>query len=233
MNKITQLLIAICLIFGMAACSSSSTATSAVSSPLSGLVASNTLSSKLGAGLLMLEGTGQAVTAEQAANLLPLWQAYRNLSASSSSSQGEIQALYSQIQESLTSEQLAAIQQVELSQANLASLMQKFSVQSAPSGARSQASTTSSSTSNSASGGGAGAAPADMGGGSPPADMAMGGDMSGGMGGDMSGAVVQSASTTTQQASSSTSGKSTSTSQNSNTLFVEAVIQVLTQRAQS
>jgi hypothetical protein len=229
MNKITQILIAICLIVGLTACGSSSSATNTASSPLSGLTSSNTLSNKLGAGLLLLEDTSQAVTAEQAAALLPLWQAYRGLSASSSSSQGEIQALYSQIQESLTNEQLDAIEQVELSQATLASLKEKYNVRTGPSAARSQASTTSSSTSSNA----AGAAPADMGAGGPPSDMGMGGDMGGGMGGDMSGAAAQTAGTTTQQASSFPSVKNTTTSQDTNTLFVEALIEILSQRAQS
>lgn len=66
-------------------------------------------SMKLPAGTLMLEGTPNAVTPEQAKELLPLWQMLRALQGSSTASQVETQAVLDQIQAAMTPEQLAAI----------------------------------------------------------------------------------------------------------------------------
>ena len=49
-------------------------------------------------GTFKLEGTDNAVTADQAAKLLPLWQVYKDLSASTSAAQEEVDALAEQIQ---------------------------------------------------------------------------------------------------------------------------------------
>jgi hypothetical protein len=66
-------------------------------------------------GTLNLAGTPQAVTAEQAAKLLPLWQALRATTKTGGASQDEINALLSQIEGSMTAEQLTAIHEMKLS----------------------------------------------------------------------------------------------------------------------
>jgi hypothetical protein len=82
------------------------------------------LSMKLPAGTLMLEDTDLAVTPAQAQELLPLWQMLRTLQESSTSSQVEVEAVYDQIQEAMTPEQLAAIE--EMSQEDMRSLFEEL-----------------------------------------------------------------------------------------------------------
>jgi hypothetical protein len=170
----------------------------------------------LGAALLTLEGTDDALTAEQAGILLPYWQAYKALSAADSTAQSELQALLRQTREALTSAQLAAIDQNDLSQDTLSALMQQYGVRSGrPASAPSSGS----------SGQSTGAAPAggpEMGG-MPAGDPGMGGDMGGVM-------VAQSASTQTE---STSSAQPVVSSVDLNALFADAVIQVLTQRSQA
>jgi len=67
------------------------------------------LSMRLPVGTLMLEGTPYAVTPAQAEALLPLWQMLRALQESGTASQIEIEAVFDQLQEAMTQEQLAAI----------------------------------------------------------------------------------------------------------------------------
>lgn len=67
-------------------CSSASVAMVSASNGLSG-------ATKLALGTLKLEGTSQAVTAAQAAELLTLWEGYKSLSNSNTSSQVELDAL--------------------------------------------------------------------------------------------------------------------------------------------
>jgi hypothetical protein len=87
------------------------------------------LEDTLAFGTLMLEGSPQAVTAEQARILLPLWKAVKSLSASDTASQEEIRALYRQIEESLTAEQVQALQAVNLSPEDLQALMTQYNIQ--------------------------------------------------------------------------------------------------------
>ena len=65
-------------------------------------------------GTMNLDGGEYAVTPEQAKQLLPLYQALRGTSTSGGSSQEEITALLSQIESTMTSDQLAAIRAMQL-----------------------------------------------------------------------------------------------------------------------
>ncbi len=76
-------------------------------------------------GMFKLENTEQAVTAEQAAELLPLWQVYQSMSTSDSAAQEELEALVEQIQDSITSEQMNAISDMKLTQEDLFAVMQE------------------------------------------------------------------------------------------------------------
>lgn len=89
------------------------------------------LSTRLAAGTLSLEGTPNAVTVEEAKKLLPLWKAVKNLASSQTISQAEINGLYEQIQETLTAEQVKAIQ--ALSDEEIKMVMEKNGAQ-APGG---------------------------------------------------------------------------------------------------
>ncbi len=87
------------------------------------------IETKLAIGTLMLEDTDLAVTAEQAKQLLPLWKAVRSLSSSDTVSQTEIQALYDQIQETMSAEQIQAIQTMEITPQKTQALMQKLGIE--------------------------------------------------------------------------------------------------------
>jgi hypothetical protein len=82
-------------------------------------------------GFLNLEGTEQAITAEQAAELLPLWYVCKDLSQSDTAAQEEIDALIEQMQEVTTPEQLKAIDAMQLTQSDMFTAMQG---QNAPGG---------------------------------------------------------------------------------------------------
>lgn len=84
---------------------------------------------KLAIGTLMLEGSDKAITAEQAKTLLPLWKAVKALSSNSNTAQEEINAVYSQIQDAMTADQVQAIKDMSMSMEDTRSLMQKYGVQ--------------------------------------------------------------------------------------------------------
>lgn len=88
--------------------------------------------SQLILGTLMLEDTGQAVDAEQAAELLPLWQMQKALAASDTASTEEIDALIDQIQETMTREQIQAIAGMQLTQQEMFAYMQKAGLMQMP-----------------------------------------------------------------------------------------------------
>ncbi len=90
--------------------------------------ASMSLEQKLAIGTLNLEGTGQAVTAKEATDLLPLWQAVKSLEASSNTAPSEITAVYKQIEGVMTPEQTQTIQKMTWTQADLQALMTKYDV---------------------------------------------------------------------------------------------------------
>jgi hypothetical protein len=84
---------------------------------------------KLAIGTLKLEGTDQAVTPEQASTLLPLWKAVKVMSADTNTSTEEMDALYAQIQESMTAEQVQAIQDLSLTREDTQALMQQYGIE--------------------------------------------------------------------------------------------------------
>ena len=70
-------------------------------------------------GTLKLQGTGNAVTATQAAALVPLWQAYAQLTSSNTAAQAEIDAVVTQIQTTLTPAQVQAITAMQLTRRDM------------------------------------------------------------------------------------------------------------------
>ena len=80
------------------------------------------------------EGNGPALTKEQAAKLLPLWQASKSLMASGTASQAEIDALTNQILAAMTAEQIKVINAMHLVQTDMQAFNQTLGV-TAPSGA--------------------------------------------------------------------------------------------------
>jgi len=85
-----------------------------------------TIRNQLLLGIMRLEGTPQAVTTEQSAELTTLWQAFAALSASGTAAPEETEAVQNQIIAVLTPEQVNAIAAMQLTN----TLLQEFYVES-------------------------------------------------------------------------------------------------------
>ncbi|WP_299025471.1 hypothetical protein [uncultured Thermanaerothrix sp.] len=88
------------------------------------------LESKLAIGILKMDETDLALTPDQAQILLPLWKAVKTLSTSATTSPEELNAVYRQIEEALTTEQLRYIQDLQMTQEDLRALMESLGIQS-------------------------------------------------------------------------------------------------------
>lgn len=88
-------------------------------------------SSQLALGTLLLEGTENAVTPEQAARLLPLWQSLRGGTLQGSA---EIRAVLTAIEKTMTPEQLQAIAAMRLTRQRLQEWMEEQGMRPAPGG---------------------------------------------------------------------------------------------------
>ena len=76
-------------------------------------------------GTFKLEGTPQAVNAQQAAKLIPLWQLYGQLETSSSSAPEEVTAAFDQIKSTMTTDQINAINAMNLTNQEAFAFMQQ------------------------------------------------------------------------------------------------------------
>ena len=116
------------LIILIAGCSGTSTQSASSTSGANNSSTNTSLSmvNNLLVGSLKLENTDQAINADQAAILLPLWQAYRSLSNSQTSAEAEVDALLAQIQSSLTTDQVKAIGAMNLTSSDMMNLMQSM-----------------------------------------------------------------------------------------------------------
>jgi hypothetical protein len=81
---------------------------------------------QLALGTLKLDGTDQAVTSEQAAELLPLWKAANSLSDADNVTPQELEGLFKQIQKAMTPEQMQSIQSMDLSGPNMAEIAREL-----------------------------------------------------------------------------------------------------------
>jgi hypothetical protein len=87
---------------------------------------------QLSVGTFCLEGTDLAVDAEQAVEIIPLWQVLNGLTESGSAAPEEIDALVVQIEETMTSEQIETIAFMQLTRENMGEIMQEYGL--APNG---------------------------------------------------------------------------------------------------
>jgi hypothetical protein len=83
------------------------------------------VSAQLAVGTLMLEGTQNAVTTEQAQELLPVWQMYQSLESSGTAAQVEIDTVLKQLQGAMSTAQLTAIQEMKLTPDSMMELAQQ------------------------------------------------------------------------------------------------------------
>lgn len=171
MKKLTLILLTI-LALTLTACGASDSTEVAASSQTSSSAQTLSDPTLLLIGTLKLDGAAQAVTAEQAAELLPLWQVYNELINSDTAAQAEKDALVKQIEETMTAEQMQAIREMNLTPQDSFALMQEMGLGMG----RDQSSSSAGSTSNFTPGNGmpmgggmpAGGPPPDMGGGGVP-----------------------------------------------------------------
>ena len=77
------------------------------------------LAESLVVGTLKLQGTSNAINATQAAALVPLWQAYAQLTGSNTAAQAEIDAVVTQIQQTMTPAQVQAITAMKLTRKDM------------------------------------------------------------------------------------------------------------------
>jgi hypothetical protein len=168
--------------------------------------------SKLILGTLKLDGTAQAVTAEQAQELVIYWQVYQEISQSDTAAPEEVSGLLTQIEGTMTTEQMQAIDTLGLTQRDVMTVMQeKGLMANMPARSASSDSTSSS--------GGGGFTPPDGAGGGPM--MGAGGppDMGGGFGGGNS--------SSNSSSSSSSSSNAQTTRVNPTSLLIDALIEYL------
>lgn len=131
MKTKTQLLLCILISLGMvlSACSNDSSQASSSASASNNSSQGGTALSQVNmllVGTLKLEDTSRAVTKDEAAQILPLWQAYRSLSSSQTAAEAEVEALLQQIESSMTSEQVQAIKALNLTSTDMMDLMQSI-----------------------------------------------------------------------------------------------------------
>jgi predicted small secreted protein len=80
---------------------------------------------QLAAGTLLLEGTDLTVDEALAADLLPLWRAAQSLMSSDTAATLEIEAIYNQIQDTMTPDQIAAIAEMKLTEDSLETMLEE------------------------------------------------------------------------------------------------------------
>ena len=115
----------------LAACAAPGGGAPSAPTPTAGIVNadfSNALQvpSQLALGTIMLKDTPEAVTAAQAAEMLPLWQALQSMTSSTTTSEVEIYALVTQIQQTMQPAQLEAIANLKITQESMAAAFQNL-----------------------------------------------------------------------------------------------------------
>lgn len=83
---------------------------------------------QLAYGTLQLDGTANAITPEQAKTLLPLWQAILSLSGDSTTATEEINAVQDQIVSAMTTEQMQAIADMQITNAGLNTFYAEYGI---------------------------------------------------------------------------------------------------------
>jgi hypothetical protein len=141
MKKIILLTVPLAVILLLAACSGGAPAEEDEAPEFSSSSALNMdyenampPTTQLTLGTFKLDETPYAVDAQQASELLPLWKAVRALSESDTVAQEEITAIYTQIEESMTSEQIDAIAKMELTREDMMAFLQEQGIEFGPGG---------------------------------------------------------------------------------------------------
>jgi hypothetical protein len=202
MKKWMFFTIIVSLVLALTACGSTQSSKAAAT-------ASTTLSleGQLLVGTFKLENTSLAVSSEQASTLLPLWETLASLASSNTAASQEVDSVVSQIESSMSTQQVSSITAMKLTQQDLAATA--IDTGSATTTA-STASTDKSSTAQQQAG-----APA---GGNPPSDMG------GGVGGVTD---IQTVSQTQTGTSQAVSTQSAATTDQVPTAMIKALVALL------
>jgi hypothetical protein len=167
MKKKLVLIISLIAILAVSACSAVGTSNgNATQTTTAGSDQLPTLS-KLVVGTYKLIDSSTPITQAQAMELVILWKAYKELQTRDTKAQQEVTDLLTQINSTLTTDQITAIDTMNLSTRDVMALVQELGVSASTTSKTGSASTSSSSSSSRSSGGAAGGFP---GGGVPPAD---------------------------------------------------------------
>ncbi|MBT3322203.1 MAG: hypothetical protein HN392_07950 [Anaerolineae bacterium] len=130
--KKTLFALTLTLALALSACGGADTTNETASAGAGGLTADyeNALSVQLqlSVGTFNLEETDLAVDAEQAAELIPLWQVLNGLNESGTAAAEEIDALVIQIEETMTTEQVASIAAMQLTRESMGEIMQEYAM---------------------------------------------------------------------------------------------------------
>jgi hypothetical protein len=86
------------------------------------------LRSQLAYGIIKLDGSPNAISAEQAKSLLPLWQAMLTLSGNETTASEELSAVQDQITQALTPAQIQTISAMKITNAELNTYYAQFGV---------------------------------------------------------------------------------------------------------
>ena len=202
MKKWMFIPIIISLLAVLAACGSTPSANAAKST-------STTLSLEgdLLVGTFKLENTSLAITSAQASTLLPLWETLQSLASSNTAASQEVDAVVSQIQSSMSSQQISSITAMKLTRQDLAATAIDTGTAATTAGS---ASTVKTSAAQLPAGAAAG--------GNPPCDV----------GGGMPGATdVQSASQTQTGASQAASTQSAGATEQVSAAMIKALVALL------
>jgi hypothetical protein len=202
MKKWMFIPIIISLLAVLAACGSTPSANTAKST-------STTLSLEgdLLVGTFKLENTSLAITSAQASTLLPLWETLQSLASSNTAASQEVDAVVSQIQSSMSSQQISSITAMKLTRQDLAATAIDTGTAATTAGS---ANTVKTSAAQLPAGAAAG--------GNPPSDV----------GGGMPGATdVQSASQTQTGASQAASTQSAGATEQVSAAMIKALVALL------
>ena len=152
----------IILVVVLSACGSAQTADATATAS-----ASISMEEQLLVGTIKLESTSLAVTSAQADELLPLWETLQSLASSSTAATQEVDAVVSQIESSMSAEQISSITAMKLSQQDLLAATADAGATTTTSSSVNTSGTNAAQPQGGAGATGAGAPPADMGGGMP------------------------------------------------------------------
>jgi hypothetical protein len=209
MKKWMLVSIVIVLVLALTACGSTQTsnATATTSTALS-------LEGQLLVGTFKLESTTLAISSDQADQLLPLWETLQSLESSGTAASQEIDAVVSQIESTMSVEQISSITAMNLTQQDLSIAAVDNGASSGTSGSASTVNINPAQLQAGAGVPGAG----DPGGGNPPSDM--GGGMPASTGAQTAGLIQ----TGTTQA---VTGQSTATAPQVSPALINALVELL------